>query len=78
MIVARRLVARKCLYDVDLNPVAVDLAKMSLWLATLARDHPLTFINLGPPYPGGPGHVAAGEQVQMDVEHRLARRGRCS
>ncbi len=45
VIVARRLVAQKCLYGVDLNPVAVDLAKMSLWLATLARDHALTFID---------------------------------
>ena len=43
--IARRLVAQKCLYGVDRNPVAVDLAKMSLWLATLARDHPLTFID---------------------------------
>ena len=40
---ARRLVARNCLYGVDRNPVAVDLAKLSLWLVTLARDHPLTF-----------------------------------
>ena len=45
VVVARRLVAQKCLYGVDRNPVAVDLAKMSLWLATLARDHPLTFID---------------------------------
>ena len=45
VIVARRLVAQKCLYGIDRNPVAVDLAKMSLWLATLARDHPLTFID---------------------------------
>ena len=45
VIVARRLVAQKCLYGVDRNAVAVDLAKMSLWLATLARDHPLTFID---------------------------------
>ena len=45
VIVARRLVAQKCLYGVDRNPVAVDLAKMSLWLATLARDLPLTFID---------------------------------
>ena len=42
---ARRLVARNCLYGVDRNPVAVDLAKLSLWLATLARDHPLTFLD---------------------------------
>ncbi len=42
---ARRLVAQRCLYGVDRNPVAVDLAKMSLWLATLAKDHPLTFLD---------------------------------
>ena len=45
VIVARRLVAQKCLYGIDRNPVAVGLAKMSLWLATLARDYPLTFID---------------------------------
>ena len=45
VIVARRRIAQKCLYGVDRNPVAVDLAKMSLWLATLARVHPLTFID---------------------------------
>ena len=37
VIFARRLVAQRCLYGVDRNPVAVDLAKMSLWLVTLAR-----------------------------------------
>ena len=42
---ARRLVAQRCLYGVDRNAVAVDLAKMSLWLATLAREHPLTFLD---------------------------------
>ena len=45
VVVARRLVAQRCLYGVDRNPVAVDLAKMSLWLATLAKDHPLTFLD---------------------------------
>ncbi len=44
-ILARRMVARRCLFGVDRNPVAVDLAKLSLWLATLARDHPLTFVD---------------------------------
>ena len=42
---ARRLVAQKCLYGVDRNPLAVDLAKLSLWLVTLAKDHPLTFVD---------------------------------
>lgn len=42
---ARRLVAQRCLYGVDRNPMAVDLAKLSLWLATLAKDHPFTFLD---------------------------------
>jgi len=42
---ARRLIAQRCLYGVDKNPFAVDLAKLSLWLATLAKDHPFTFLD---------------------------------
>ena len=42
---ARRLVAQRCLYGVDKNPLATDLAKLSLWLATLARDHEFTFLD---------------------------------
>ena len=45
VIFARRLVAQRCIYGVDKNPVAVDLAKMSLWLVTLAKDHALTFVD---------------------------------
>ena len=42
---ARRLVAQRCLYGVDRNPMAIDLARLSLWLVTLARDHEFTFID---------------------------------
>ena len=42
---AMRLVTQRCLYGVDRNPMAVDLAKLSLWLATLAKDHPFTFLD---------------------------------
>ena len=45
IVFARRLVARRCLYGVDRNPVAVDLTKLSLWLVTLSRDQPLTFVD---------------------------------
>ncbi len=45
VVFARRLIAQRCLYGVDRNPVAVDLAKVSLWLLTLAKDHPLTFVD---------------------------------
>lgn len=42
---ARRLVAQRCLYGVDKNAMAVQLAKLSLWLFTLARDLPFTFLD---------------------------------
>lgn len=42
---ARRLVAQRCVYGVDRNQRAVDLAKLSLWLATLAREHEFTFLD---------------------------------
>lgn len=42
---ARRLVAQQCLYGVDRNAYAVQLAKLSLWLVTLAREHPFTFLD---------------------------------
>ena len=42
---ARRLVAQRCLYGVDKNPYAVNLAKLSLWLVTMSRDLPFTFLD---------------------------------
>jgi hypothetical protein len=42
---AQRQIAQRCLYGVDKNPLAADLAKLSLWLATLAKDHPFTFLD---------------------------------
>ncbi|MGB0467398.1 MAG: Eco57I restriction-modification methylase domain-containing protein [Pontibacterium sp.] len=42
---ARRLVAQRCLYGVDKNVMAVQLAKLSLWLFTLARELPFTFLD---------------------------------
>jgi hypothetical protein len=41
----RRTIAERCLYGVDLNPMAVQLARLSLWLATLAADRPLSFLD---------------------------------
>ncbi len=43
--VARRLVAQRCLYGVDKNPFAVNLAKLSLWLVTLSENQPFTFVD---------------------------------
>ncbi len=44
-ILARRLVAERCLYGVDKNPLAVELAKLSLWLTTLAKGRPFGFLD---------------------------------
>ena len=41
----KRRVAERCLYGTDLNPMAVELAKVSLWLETLSGDRPLTFLD---------------------------------
>ena len=41
----RRTIAQRCLFGVDVNPMAVQLGRLSLWLATLAADKPLTFLD---------------------------------
>lgn len=42
---ARRLIAERCLYGVDKNSLAVEMAKLSLWLITLSKDRPFTFLD---------------------------------
>lgn len=42
---ARRIVTDRCLYGVDVNPLAVEMAKLSLWLVTLQKNRPFTFID---------------------------------
>ncbi len=44
-VATRRAVAERCLYGVDVNSMAVQLARLSLWLTTLAADRPLTFLD---------------------------------
>jgi len=41
----RRWVVENCIYGVDLNPLAVELAKLSLWILSMAKDQPLSFLN---------------------------------
>src|SRR4029079_9861294 len=41
----RRAVAQRCLFGLDTTAMAVQLGRLSLWLATLARDRPLTFLD---------------------------------
>ncbi len=72
----RRLVVERCVFGVDRNARAVELAKLALWLATVQKDKPLNFLDhhlkhgdslLGARLrelgrlPGGRGHAAALE-----------------
>jgi hypothetical protein len=67
----RRLIASRCLFGVDRNPMAVQLAQLSLWLATLAADRPLSFLD---------HHLVAGNSLvgasPLDVLARPPARGR--
>jgi len=45
LVIARRLIAEKCLYGIDLNHLAVELSKLSIWLTTLAKGRPFGFLD---------------------------------
>jgi hypothetical protein len=38
------LIAERCLYGVDVNPMAVEVARLALWLSTVRDDRPLRFL----------------------------------
>lgn len=42
---ARRQVIEHCLYGVDINPMAVEMAKLSLWLVSMDPKRPFTFLD---------------------------------
>ena len=60
----RREIALRCLFGVDVNPMAVQLARLSLWLGTLASDRPLTFLD---------HHLVAGDSLIGATLDDLAR-----
>ena len=43
--IVRRMVLKRCVYGVDKNPMAVELAKVSLWLHTFTIGAPLSFLD---------------------------------
>lgn len=44
-VILKRLVMKRCIYGVDINPLAVELAKVSLWLDSFTIGTPLTFLD---------------------------------
>jgi len=70
---ARRLIATRVLYGADINPTAVEMAKLSLWLSTAARDQPFGFLD---------HHLVTGDSLlgltdvrQLEYVHPDPRRG---
>lgn len=67
----RLLIAGNCIYGVDKNPLAVDLARVSLWLTTAAIDHPLTFLDhrlrIGDSLVGLPLYLGDGEEPEAHL-----------
>ncbi|GAA2138902.1 Eco57I restriction-modification methylase domain-containing protein [Glycomyces algeriensis] len=45
LVEARRLIIEHCLYGADINPAAVEMAKLSLWLVSMDKDRPFTFLD---------------------------------
>ena len=64
---AHRLVAERCLYGVDKNPMAVEMAKLSLWLITLAKDRPFSFVDHA--LRTGDSLLGITEVAQLKVAH---------
>ncbi|MEU1259186.1 DNA methyltransferase [Streptomyces chartreusis] len=74
MVRARRLIIEHCLYGVDINPMAVEMAKLSLWLISMDPERPFTFLD---------DRLVAGDSLlgitsleQLEVMDLDARRGR--
>jgi hypothetical protein len=71
---ARRIITEHCLYGVDINPLAVEMAKLSLWLITMDRERPFGFLDdrLKP----GDSLLGLVSVEQLEVLHVDAREGR--
>lgn len=41
----RRQIARRCVYGIDINEIAVELARLALWIHTFVPGLPLSFLN---------------------------------
>jgi hypothetical protein len=64
---AHRLIAERCLYGVDKNPMAVEMAKLSLWLITLAKDRPFSFVDHA--LRSGDSLLGITDMAQLRVAH---------
>ncbi len=72
--IARRAVADGCLFGVDKNPLAVEMAKLSLWLITLQKDRPFTFVDHA--LQSGDSLLGITSRDQLEAFHLDPKQGR--
>lgn len=70
---ARRLIIEHCLYGVDINPMAVEMAKLSLWLVSM---HPAPFTFVDDKLACGDSLLGITDIEQLEWMHLDPRRGR--
>jgi hypothetical protein len=68
----RRLIARRCIYGVDLNPVAVNLARLSIWIHTFVPGLPLSLLD----HNLVPGNSLVGIARLAEIEEKIKDDGR--
>jgi len=69
----KRRVVQSCIYGVDLNPLAVELAKLSLWLTTVAKGRPLSFLD----HHLRPGNSLVGSRLEhLEVHTTRSKRAK--
>lgn len=73
----RRRILDRNLFGVDVNPVAIRLAELRLWLAIVADD-PTADIRKIEPLPNLDGVVRQGDSLVDPLEHGTALSARCS
>jgi hypothetical protein len=64
VLIARRFIASRCLYGVDINPMAVELAKLSLWLVTMMKGRPFNFLDHALKYGDSLLGVSSVQQIE--------------
>jgi hypothetical protein len=67
----RRLIARRCIYGVDLNPLAVDLARLSIWIHSFVPGLPLSLLDHALVH----GNALVGIATIRQLEERFAASG---
>uniref|UniRef100_UPI0032164552 Eco57I restriction-modification methylase domain-containing protein n=1 Tax=uncultured Draconibacterium sp. TaxID=1573823 RepID=UPI0032164552 len=67
-----RKVVENCIYGVDLNILATELAKLSLWILTMAKDKPLSFLN----HHLKIGNSLIGVKLSRLGKHPLSKKGK--